>query len=106
MLPGKQGTDRQLCCLQAADQAKEALPSPPQTASASGPAKQAEAATKSTSNPLEPVKKAAPASLPDPSKAAQSVSLPDPSKAAGKVAPLPQRASPGCTVGGVKVLHN
>ena len=74
-------------CSQAADKAKDALPEPPQTGTASASARKAEGATQSQSNPAEALKKAAPDSLPNPAKAAQSVSLPNPVDAAKKAAP-------------------
>ena len=74
-------------CSQAADKAKDALPEPPQTGTASASAKKAEGATQSQSNPAEALKKAAPDSLPNPAKAAQSMSLPNPAEAAKKAAP-------------------
>ena len=89
--------------MQAADKAKDALPDPPQTGTASASAKKEEAQTQSNSNPLDAIKKAAPASLPNPAEAAKKAapstpsapSLPNPAEAAKKAAPsLPSLPDP------------
>ena len=69
---GVRSADKQLSGVQAADKAKDALPDPPQTGSAPASAKKEEAQTQSNSNPLDAIKKAAPASLPSPAKVSKT----------------------------------